>query len=278
MKKQIDHSITTSFLEKLDNKIVTKGEAFINVSTGFYPVKTVNQQVYAYASPFKQFIYDSSIGGTVNLSGIWSDGVFYSRASGITIDYQNGRVLSKTQLGSNISGTFSLHELNIKYTDKNEDQILMETKYVSEPIQPQQITGIAESVETYPMIYVTYNNGKNMPRAMGGLDSTNGRFTCYAMCNSSWQLDGVLSIMRDMKHTIFALLDSSELPLNVSGDLKNPNYSYNTLVSGKSYPNIVHIEDVNCSKLTVEANQAINPTVRVGIAEFETAMTRNPRL
>jgi len=279
MKQLFDHQLVNSFMQYINYNILSKGTAFSNISTGFYPSTGLNQQVTIFASPFKSFLYDKGISGANIINGIsGSDGNFYTRASGLSIDFNNGRVLFNSNPNLTIcSGTFALNEMNLVYTNANEDRILMDTKYVKNPIQYQSPTGIKENVETFPITYVTYSPGTNKGANLGGLDSTEATFTCYIIADSSYLLDGTMSILRDLNKTLFGLLDPSDMPINVSGDLKDINYNYTGVTANKIWPNVVHLNEVSCSRLTPESNYQINPDVHVGIVECKVLAYRYPR-
>ena len=81
MKPQYDNKLLSSFLLYLDNKILSKGEAFVNHSGLFYPVENFFNGYYTYAAPYKQIVSDASITGANKLTGIYLDGNFIVVAS-----------------------------------------------------------------------------------------------------------------------------------------------------------------------------------------------------
>jgi hypothetical protein len=283
IKSTIDHQIVNSFLQYIDWQLVDKGRAFENVTVDFYPIDNNNKQIHAYASPYKSIVYDNGVSGVAIFSGVSGHNasgqdVFYTRASGLNIDYRNGQVsFSQNPRLSNIQGTFALKDFNVEYTSRNEENLLMETKFVKNPEYAQLMTGLNEKMVTFPIVFVSYSPGQNEPHAIGGMDETKPKFTLYAIMDNVWNLDGVLSIFRDLKNTSFGLLTDAETPINVSGDLKNLNYTYTGIVNGKTWPNAIFINNVSCSKLTPEANYAFGNDVFIGIADVECGYYRFPR-
>ena len=279
MIAQNDHKIVQSFVEFIDYKILQKGVAFSNVSSEFYLNTGVrNTAVNAYHSPYKRFIYNSDIASAI--SGFSGDGVAYSTGtSGFSVDFLNGRILTPSNVSfSRISGSYSAPDIYTKYTTKSEANILLDTKYVSNKnLLTQSATGIDENTEVYPIIYLQYSPNENEPRALGGMDKTQTKFTAYVVADSPFLLDGVLSILRDTNHLCFGVLAESEFPLNISGDLKNSNYSYTGTANVKSWPNTAHIERVRASKVSLDINSQMGQKVFIGIADFDISQSRYPR-
>lgn len=275
----IDHRLVPSFQEYINWKILDKGRAFSIVSTGFYKQTGIrNTSVVSYASPYKSFVYDSGISGVVLMTGVSGNGTFINKGvSGLTIDYMNGRVLFTTDPNfSQVSGTFTLKDINIKYSTKSVEELLMNTKYVKQPIGNQVVTGLSENVETYPIIFVNYTPGENKPRALGGMDETKFYFNCLCVMDNHYTLDGVLSILRDLNNTEVGIFENNEIPINISGDLKG-NYTYTGTMASKAWPNAFHIEEVSVLKLPPETNNEFGQNIYIGEAEFSCGISRFPR-
>ena len=75
MKPQFQHQIVTSFALWLDNAICCRGEAFQNIESTLYHQEDprLDPNYLAFASPHKQWIYDSSIEGAQVIDGITLD-------------------------------------------------------------------------------------------------------------------------------------------------------------------------------------------------------------
>jgi len=71
MKPQYQHEVLTSFILWFDNHLLTKGEAFSNKTGTFHFFDDSRLPDYdAFASPYKQFVMDSSVTGAIIKSGI----------------------------------------------------------------------------------------------------------------------------------------------------------------------------------------------------------------
>ena len=280
MISTIDHRLVTSFISYIDYQILSKGNSYTTISTGFYPYtgsRYTNLTIYA--SPFKQMISDVGITGATVITGVSGNNNLYNRASGVVFDYEKGRILFTTNPGlSQFSGSFSVKDVNIKYSTKSVEDVLKNTKYVTQPVTNQSVTGIAESVETYPIVFVNYTPGKNKGRALGGLEDTDFKFDCICVTNSQYLLDGLLGILRDLNKTQVGIFDNSETPLNASGDLKNTSYSYTGTTASKSWPNAFFITDVETFKIDNSVNNEYGQDIFIGEANFDCSLSRFPRL
>ena len=78
MKAQFENKAMSSLLLYIDNKILTKGEAYTNITSGsVYPISNQYNGIHTYATPFKQLVSDTSIVGANVLSGVFQNGLFY---------------------------------------------------------------------------------------------------------------------------------------------------------------------------------------------------------
>lgn len=281
MNLQFDHKLVSSFITYLDHEILEQGNAFKNQVVTLYrdnSSKLANTTIFS--SPYKQWVSDSGISGAVVPSGISGAGAFIGRGtSGLALDFNGSRAIFTGSVNlQSVSGTFSIKDINIKYTTKNEEDLLFGTKLVkNNPISPQTMTGLAERQETFPCIFVNYSPGKNVPFAMGGEDNTTVKFTAVVVADSPYLLDGTCSILRDLSKTSFALLEPSDLPFNVSGDFKSGSYNYSDVCSTKDGRDLIFINDVNAAKLSANQNSEINPDVFVALVDFDVVASRFPR-
>ena len=115
MRETFNHKLLTSFYLWFDHYLLTTGEAFSNQNTIFYPSIDNSLPGYSiFASPYHQFVYDSSVPNANVLSGVApvnSDNVIGRGVSGLMFDYQNGRVFADLavtgELYDYITGSYS---------------------------------------------------------------------------------------------------------------------------------------------------------------------------
>lgn len=252
----------------LDNKILSKGEAFTNHSGLFYPIDSFYNGYYAYASPFKQLVYDSSVSGANQISGIYLNGSFITPGqSGLeAINPNQGAVyFNSNKSSSAISGNYAVKDFNILITDENEEKLLFENKYSLRPKVSQNLTGIGVESLTFPIIYIKINSAEHKPFAIGGLDEASTNIRAIILADSAFLLDAACSIMRDCKDDRFTVLDNSSLPMNAFGYTGNFNYS------GVNSNKVPLIWSVNVNKILPARGDLknLNPNVLCAFADFE---------
>ena len=301
MKPQFQHQLITSFTLWLDNHILTKGEAFRNISNHnlMHNADNTLADQTVFSSAYKQWVFDSSVpNATVNnyISGLGFPDLSRSLYNDLKIDYNNGRVMYDSSNQNITSSTalkvsFAVKDFNIYVTDETEEDLIIENKYNTN----NRYSALTEStpVQPYspvtPAIFVSFQESQNKPFALGGLDETTTDIRCVIFAENSYQLDGALSILNDANKKTIAQIDFEDYPLNEYGDLKtgantynlsdsygNPYFNYTGLAATKN--NKFFIEDVIVSKLSDRVRQKINPDLFIGFVDFEISKYRNPRL
>ncbi len=287
MTPQYDNQVISSALAFFDHWICTRGTAFTNTSSLFYPSDTNFGGYYSYACPFTQLISDVSVTGANIMSGVYLNGNFIRPGqSGLhEIDFNQGRVyFSGAITGSNrISGNYAVKDFNIRLTDQSDTKLLFETRYSLRAKTPQTPTGRYSDETSYPIIFLKANGGENTPFAFGGMDLSCMGMRAIVLSDSQFKLDACLSILKDSARKSIPLITESEMPLNAFGGYRSGVlYHYNNLVSGKNPGDIVSIDTVQSSKfnqnLYAEVVKNLNPEIFAGIADIELLKPRFPRV
>jgi hypothetical protein len=288
MKPQFQHQIVTSFTLWLDNLILSKGDAYQNITSTFYlqTDERLDPNYLSFASPHKQWVNDSDIKGAKIIEGVTVDNYFIKRtAQGIQYDFDNGRVLIPRHLASPsayVEGLYSVKDFNIYITDQTEEELLIETKFDKNSRFDQDIfQGIKPYDQVVPAIFCSYEQGENIPFAFGGEDITESRIRCVIFAENSFQLDGAFSIIKDSNLSTIANVGYDEHPLNEFGDLKFGNYDYKDL-SDRYYDfrnsqSSFYIEKVKVSKLNDRVAKKAHPGLYIGFADFTLRAHRFPR-
>lgn len=269
MRSTFDTTIVPSFTLWVDNLLGSQGQAFINNSGQLYPAtdKRVGDY-FIYASPFRSWVSDSSVSGAQIPSGVYNNGTFIPRSSGLIIDFQNGRILSKQQY-SNLTASYSFKELSVKYTSESEENILfnntlkLQAQYNNGPV-----TGINSATLTIPIVLIKYEPGTDEAFAFGNeLKNTQNSFRCIIISDDEALLDGAMGILRDQTERIVALADPGQLPYTYYGDLKSGYYNYNDIINNKI--GYFYIKSVGTQKFSEEVNVMISQNLWAGFADFE---------
>lgn len=283
MIAQLDNKVISSFLLWLDNTILTKGQAYTNWSSKFYKVSSPLTNYYTYALPFKQINADQSIAGANIMSGIYINGNFITAGqSGLLgINYNQGHVYFSQNVDNEIlSGDYSVKDYSMALTSEPEEKLLFETKYFVKPKTSYQITGLAPSSITYPIMFVKNEGSENIPFAFGGTDTTEFYVRAVIISDSQFSLDAASSILRDKVRTFIPIIEPNEMPFNNYGDVNNNYYNYQELTQNKT--NSIFISKVSNSRVSYRSvimNELkdLNPGIFPSIIDFDLQIVRNPR-
>jgi len=281
MKPQFQHELTTSFMLWADNFITDKADAFQNYTSPLYPMGTDDQLgdgFVTYSSPHKQWVFDESIDDVQIPSGIYNNGTFMDRGdNGLIIDFDDGRVILDASFGNNnttLSGSYSVKEFNWYITNQTEEQLIVDSKFDSNGRFKQELSGIAPHKQVVPAIFVNPELVENEPFAFGGEDKTSTNIRCVVFAENTYQLDGAISVFADSKNEVFQKVAYSDYPLTEYGDTTG--FNYMELIRSKGR-DLLHVEDVRCSKLSDRVSKNIDPSLFVGFVDFEITNLRFPR-
>jgi len=288
MIPQFDNILMTSMLLWLDNKIVTNGQAYTNYQSVFYPLSNMIYGYYTYGAPLKQMVIDSSISGANIISGVYVNGVFTvpgeNNLSGINATegqlYFSQPISNPSKV---LSGNYAIKDYNIYLTSKTEENLLFETQYQINPKTYQNPTGLPIGSETYPVIYLKYQGGKNKPLAFGGFDQTVSNVRAVILSDSIFSLDAVTSIMRDTSRELIPLIYPNEMPFNSLGSVSvsGNNFNYINYTANKANTDdYLYINEVNVTKTDtrlLNATNSLNRNVYSAFVDFEVSKNRYPR-
>lgn len=277
MKPKFLNQTTPSFLLWLDNLICQEGSGHYTTSSLFYRTNSLYYGLTTYASPYSQFIYDSSISGATVMTGIYLNNNYITTGQSgfFGINYEKGQVYFNSALPANsvISGNFSIKDFNVLLTNKPEEKVLFETQYTPRQKTAISPTGLLDNETSYPVIFIKNLGYENQPFAFGGIKTTKINYTSIIFSDDKFKLDSAISIMCDAYQRYVPILDVSEMPFDIYGRLKSGVYNYKALKESKSpsIGNAMFIEESKqaefSQKLYSEIDN-INPNVQVAIVDF----------
>ena len=286
MKPAFSHDVINSFFLWFDNFAMKKGDAYATYTTKLYPMTDdrLGGSRVVYSSPYKQWAYDKNITGLTIPSGLTVNGAFLpTGTSGMTFDFDNGRVIFNSGVSSNlnITGTYSVKEFNTYITDQPEDNLIIENKFELNSRFTVTESGITPYNPVVPAVFASIESTHNTPFSFGGEDETNCNVKVVAFCESLYQLDGMLSIFADSFNECFSLVPMTKHPLGEFGAIKTglypTGYNYNS-VSTQYNSNKLFISHVETSKIRDNVLRELNPTLHIGFLDFDIKAYRYPRL
>jgi hypothetical protein len=286
MKPTFTHNVINSFFLWFDNFLMTKGDAYKTYTTKLYNYEDprLGGDKVVYGSPYKQWVYDKNITGATIPSGFTINNQFVSTGtSGMKIDFDNGRIIfnSGVSTGLNVTGTYSVKEVNSYITDQPEDNLIIENKFVTNSRFTVSENYIAPYNPVTPCIFASIETAHNTAFAFGGEDETKCIIKVVAFCENLYQLDGVLSIFGDSYNEIFSIIPMTGHPLGEFNEMKTgaypTGYNYKNLSSTYNSQTLF-ISHVETSKIRDSVIKELNPILHIGFLDFEIKTYRYPRL
>jgi hypothetical protein len=266
---QYSHDLDTSVALWLDNKLLNDGQGYINITGLLYPQNSPVNVGYAWASPFKSWVYDSSVNGAVILSGVYtSSGQFLTRSSGLVIDYINGRVISPYNWGSTLSGIYARKQVNVYFSTEEETNFYLENVFQEDTNIAYPRTGNIVARFNAPCIILTNSSTSNKGFALGGLKQTDTTIRCFIISDNNYMQEGIGSLLTDVSQKYIPLCSYSDAPIGTSGDLKGLDYNYITGIRDKyGCGNAIYIENSYAFKMNSKANK--NTSFALSMVELD---------
>jgi len=284
MKPLYQHELLNSFYLWFDNHLMKKGQAYKTFTTDFYYYSDERiQNKVVFGSPYKQWVYDKGItGATINPTVSGDDGAIAEGTSGMTFDFDNGRLLfdSDFNTGTSISGQYTVKDFNIYVANQNEEGLITEGKYKTNSRYTRSLTYVPPYEQATPAAFLALGNTVNNPLALGGEDNTVTDITAVIFAENLYQLDGALSIFADSTRISFGNIAFTGSPLGEYGDIKDSayptGYDYNNSAA-TSDSEKYYINNVNVSKISDSADKTLPIDLFVGFVDFEIYKYRFPR-
>lgn len=307
MKPQFQHTLTTSFFLWFDNYLQKYGEAYNNKTGIFFNMvdDRLDSSYNVYSSPYKQFIFDSGLHTGAYDNGQGSEGpIVVDRVSGeredggafhltrgesgLTIDYENGRIFFSGDSAGNLpgnslslSGGFGVKDFNVYLTNQTEEDLVIENKFkTNDRFGNLETSGVSPYDQVLPAVFVTSESIQNEPLSFGGQDITKTNVKAVVMTSDLYCLDCVCSLAADAQKRSFSQVEFEDFPVTEFGDIKTATYptgySYNQIENDNT-SDLFHIEDVFVSKLSDRVKKKVNPNVFIAFIDFEIHKYRNPR-
>ena len=286
MKPTFTHNVINSFFLWFDNFLMTKGDAYKTYTTKLYNYEDprLGGGKVIYGSPYKQWVYDKNITGATIPSGFTINNQFVSTGtSGMKIDFDNDRIIFNSGVSTslNVTGTYSVKEVNSYITDQPEDNLIIENKFVTNSRFTVSENYIAPYNPVTPCIFASIETAHNTAFAFGGEDETKCIIKVVAFCENLYQLDGVLSVFGDSYNEIFSIIPMTGHPLGEFNEMKTGAYP-----TGYDYKNLsnaynsqtLFISHVETSKIRDSVIKELNPILHIGFLDFEIKTYRYPRL
>ena len=287
MIPQFQHRLTSSFMMWFDNYLLTKGQALTNLTGVFYNYEDERiPSVYkVFGSSYKQWVSDYSVSEATVPSGVFVNGVFKGRPTGVSnttsaniLDFDNGRaLLSGVLASSTVTGSFAVKDFNIYYTNETEEDLILDRKKSSNESvgTNESFTYVAPYDQMVPAIYINNSSIQNEPFAFGGTNQTNTNINAVVITKDPYNLDGVLSIFADSFNQSIVNIPFEESAYTEYGDLKSGFYNYQNLKTKYIDQPKFFVDKVVTSKLNDKERKSLLNDLYVGFIDFDISIIRN---
>lgn len=291
MNYTLGHSVLSSLKTYFDYRLIDDLAAYQNKTVTLENYKDPKfNNLYAYGSPYAQFVYHSGIAGTQVASGVHNPSFVARGVTGLKIDYNNGRFLSTGTVCSSyvgnsctptscncsvpITATMSVREVNTYLTTSSDSAILNENGFLSHPAQTQNQTGYIKPYQSVlSAAFFKLNQTSNEPFSFGGTNWTSYQVRVVCAMNDNFKLIAAADMMRDMKDRIFPVVQGEfAWPFNEYGD-KKQGWDYNSYLSDP--PITAFIDRTNFGRIENDLFTQKNPQLCVGVGTFDIRIARN---
>lgn len=282
MRPQYNNFLLSSVNLWLDHVLLNKGQAYFNKSSNFYPINNYYGNLYAYAAPYKQMVYDSSVSGAEIMTGVYVNGVYKTtgQSNFVCINYEEGLAIFSQPVTGIISGNYAAKELNIKSINESDEYLLFKNKFYNKN-NISVATGNLTNQQPFPVIYIRNDDSENEPYSFGGEDASKNVIKLVILADSQYLLDSTVSLLTDQKLTYFSLFNSTDMPFNTLGGLYNGEFNYTGFFPNKmNTSQAVFIEDVKFTRfnsVSIAELKKINNDIYVGVVDLYTEFLRYPR-
>lgn len=250
MKPMLEAQIVSNFLLYIDHEIQQAGQAYTNYSGQLFPVKSNYGGLYAYSTPFKQLCNDVSVSGAQVLSGVCVNGGFIPVGSGglVAINHYNGTVYFTTPLPktSFVSGDYAIKDFSVEMADQPEWKLLYETKYITNNMYNQTLSGLGPDTKTTPIIYVTTKGIRNEPWGFDHFSKNEIDIRCIIIADNEFQSLNASSILKNLYNRFVPMMNG--IPFDTLGNMTGINYNYSDNpknISFQPWIETVRVIDIN---------------------------------
>ena len=277
MTPQFNNNLLASVYLWTENRIGQLGQAYITTTAPLYyaPDPRLPTSLLSYASPWRQWVYDSGVSGAQIIQSVSGSAGILNRSSGLMFDYTNGRVLVPSTLGTNLAltGTMSFKEINSYLSNETEEYLLTQGQFFLNPRYVGTPTGgLPPYSMATPAVFVNMIHDSNEAFALGGLDDCTTTISMVCLLQSNFQLQAVMSMMRDARYKYIPMLSVGLDPLNQWGDTYS-GYNYQSYITQYGAPGqLIYIKEVKTSRVSDRIK--LNPELYMGLVDMDVSYIR----
>lgn len=281
--------IRQSLYNVVDHNLLENG-AYFTVTTGqknpagndvsrLYPVtdpSLYSVSGHIWQSAFHNFVYESGIVNSpppIVASGVYINGVFTPKGSGVHIDYINGRVILNTAISTSsvVQAAFSFKEYSFVRPD-NSKAFVNNTKFETNS-KVNNVPFAASPNEIYlPAILIELDSATERGFQLGGTHETLPNFKLTLLSTNQTQIDGLASLICFQSTESFPIVSANSGPkFDFYNDLTQ-NYSFYEWV--RLSQNLAFLKSVKYNRFYDAKSENIEPSLFGGIINAEISAIR----
>jgi len=290
MKSQFDHILLSSFYLWFENELLSsRSKAYITgLSNEFKRVSApdIPSNYYAYQGAYRQLVAEQSV--DVPNSGIFVGGSFVTgSASGVFVDYTNGRIILPKASGASltITANSTVKEINTYISNDDDEQLIVHGDFrevgQAKPYWYGKDDKLDEKTYFLPACFISLANGENKEFCFGGEEDTKTRIRVAVLTKDNYLLDAVLSYFRDSARKCVTHIPYEDFPYGKFNSIKSFPYNYAVLKASQpqEHSNKSYIEKVIDSKIVnPDMRKNLGKNFSIGFLDFDLSTHRFPRL
>jgi len=230
MDAQLNTLLLPSVLLWLDNLFVKQNNGFTNINGG--PLKKVTSVINgysSYASPYRQWVYDSSVVGAQVPSGVYKNAIFTPKGAGIKLNYNQGGAYLASD-SSNVTANFSKKDVNVYINDSPLEYLFFENRFVENTkTTTHDRANLTDFV--YPCVVIHLETGPNKTLDFCGNVQSLAYVRLVFLADSNYLYQNVCNIVRDSQDTSLPVFTPELLPFDQYGELRNGSFVYDNFCS-----------------------------------------------
>lgn len=275
MNLTVGAKVISSLKEYISYRLLKDIRAFNSRTVNLTQYSDPRRASYTvYGAPYSPWVYNSSISGVNVASGVSGASFIPRTQSGLSIDYQNGRVLfSGGVTGLSLTANVSIPEINVYEITIPEAQLIAKTNFGLLPTLKSATGYLPPYSPVVSALFLRLIKRENEMACLGGGEWSDYNIRITAILQNSLHLTIVDDLLADLKNRTVPLLSTGVL--NELGDLKNANWDYNSELNNPS--DYFYLEDSYVDFVENDQFTARNPDLYIGVGTIKAKLFRFPR-
>lgn len=275
METTIGSKVIISLKEYLSYRLLKDVKAYTNKTVNLFNTGDPRRASYSvYASPYMPWAYNQATTGISIPSTISGVSGLPRGYSGMSIDFDNGRVLFNSGFsGSGLSASVSIPDINVYVSRLPEADLIAKTNFLTLPVIKPASTAQKPYSAIASAVFIRIIKSVNEAACFGGGDWSEFNIRVTGIMRNLEHLTVINDLIADLKYRTIPLLSTSVL--NELGDLKDISWNYETILNNPS--DYLYVDEAYMDFTENDQFTAANSTLFMGIGTIKLKIFRFPR-